>query len=123
MLRQLLALGVLFSAAACQQAGYGHGVRYETSKRRMVWLGAVPRRAMLLLAALEALGGIGLVLPALIGVAVWLTPVAAVCLAALMVFALVFHIARHEMPNVAFNAVLGILAAFVAYGRIILAPF
>ncbi len=104
-------------------SGYSHGVRYETSKQVMVWLAAVPRRAMLLLAALEALAGIGLVLPGLIGVAVWLTPVAAVCLAVVMVFAIVFHVARHEMPNIGLNAVLGILAAFVAYGRIILAPF
>jgi hypothetical protein len=48
----------------------------------------------------------------------WLTPLAAIGLATIMVLAALFHITRREWPNVVFNLVLGTLAAFVAYARI-----
>jgi hypothetical protein len=47
----------------------------------------------------------------------WLAPLAAAGLVLLMVGAIVFHIRRREYPNVGFNAVLGLLAAFIAWGR------
>ncbi len=41
-----------------------------------------------------------------------------------MVFAAVFHLRRDgEAMNAAMNIVLGVLAAFVAYGRLVLAPY
>ncbi len=47
----------------------------------------------------------------------------AACLAALMVFAIVFHAQRAgEGPNIVFNAILGLIAALVAYGRFVVAP-
>jgi hypothetical protein len=33
-----------------------------------------------------------------------------------------FHIRRHEKPNIVFNLVLLVLAAVVAYGRFVIAP-
>jgi hypothetical protein len=65
----------------------------------------------------EGLAGIGLIVPALIHVAVWLTPLAAAGLVVLMIGAIVFHAGRGEYPNIALNAVLGLLSAFVAWGR------
>jgi uncharacterized membrane protein YphA (DoxX/SURF4 family) len=65
----------------------------------------------------EGLAGIGLVLPALLRILPWLTPVAAAGLVVLMVGAIVFHVRRREYPNIGLNAVLGVLAAFVAWGR------
>jgi hypothetical protein len=38
-------------------------------------------------------------------------------LVVLMLGAIVFHIQRREYPNVGFNAVLGLLAAVIAWGR------
>jgi ABC-type transport system involved in cytochrome c biogenesis permease subunit len=52
----------------------------------------------------------------------WLTPLAALGLAILMVLAIGFHCTRREYPNSVFNAVLLALAAFVAYGRFAVAP-
>jgi hypothetical protein len=41
-----------------------------------------------------------------------------------MVLAAAFHARRPgEVPNVVFNVVLGLVAAFIAYGRIVLVPF
>jgi len=50
-------------------------------------------------------------------VLVWLTPLAAAGLVVLMLGAIVFHFRRHEYPNIGLNAVLGALAAVVAWGR------
>jgi uncharacterized membrane protein YphA (DoxX/SURF4 family) len=47
-----------------------------------------------------------------------LTPLAAAGLVFLMLGAIVFHIRRREYPNVGFNALLGALAAIVAWGRL-----
>jgi uncharacterized membrane protein YphA (DoxX/SURF4 family) len=103
-------------------SGYTHWLAYERSKVRMKWLASVPRWSASGLGILEFAGAIGLVLPAATHVAPWLTPLAALLLAVLMAFAIVFHLVRREYPNLAVNAVFGILAAVVAYGRYVLVP-
>jgi len=35
----------------------------------------------------------------------------------------VFHVRRREIPQIAFSATFGLLAAFVAFGRFFVAPF
>jgi uncharacterized membrane protein YphA (DoxX/SURF4 family) len=67
--------------------------------------------------ALEILGAVGLVLPALLHTATVLVPLAATGLALLMLGAAVTHARRREYPNIAINAVLGGLALFVAISR------
>jgi len=65
---------------------------------------------------LEVLGAIGLVLPAVTGVATWLVPVAAIGLALTMAGAVVVHLRRKEayLPPL----VLGVLALVLAVLRI-----
>lgn len=70
-----------------------------------------------LIGVAELLGGLGLILPAATGIAPVLTPIAATCLAVVMVLAAITHIRRKEPSGVAVNAVLFLLAAFVAWGR------
>jgi hypothetical protein len=65
----------------------------------------------------EGLAGVGLVLPPFVHVLVWLTPLAAAGLVVLMLGAIVFHFRRREYPNIGLNAILGVLAAIVAWGR------
>ena len=65
----------------------------------------------------ELLGGIGLVLPPLLGIAEILTPIAAVCLALLWAGAVATHVRRKELKEFVPAAVVTALAAFVAYGR------
>ena len=66
---------------------------------------------------LEVLGAIGLILPAALGIAEILTPLAAVGLALTMVGAAVVHAKRGEGQMIPINVVLGGLAIFVAVMR------
>jgi uncharacterized membrane protein YphA (DoxX/SURF4 family) len=53
----------------------------------------------------------------------WLTPLAAACLAVLMLFAIVLHARRPgEELNIVNNVFLGGIATLVAYGRFVVAP-
>jgi uncharacterized membrane protein YphA (DoxX/SURF4 family) len=65
--------------------------------------------------ALEVLGAIGLVLPAALGIAPILTPIAALGLALVMAAAVVVHLRRKE--QVVAPLVLGVLALVVAVLR------
>jgi hypothetical protein len=65
----------------------------------------------------EALGGLGLVLPGLFGIARLLTPLAALGLTALMIGAVGTHLRRRD-GQFASAAVLGLLTAVVACGRL-----
>ena len=67
--------------------------------------------------ALEVLGALGLILPAVFDVATVLVPVAAVGLALLMLGAAVTHARRKESQMIVVNVVLLALAVFVAWGR------
>ena len=70
----------------------------------------------------EVLGAVGLVLPAALRVLPWLTPLAAALLAVVMVLAMATHASAGEWSALPVNAVLGGLAAFVAWGRTVKAP-
>ena len=67
--------------------------------------------------AVEVLGAIGLILPAALGIAEILTPLAAAGLALTMVGATVVHARRGEKSNIPVTLILGALAAFVAVMR------
>lgn len=69
----------------------------------------------------EVLGGLGLVLPGLLKIKTGLTPLAACGLALLMVGATVVS-AQIGVGMAVFPLVIGLLCAFVAYGRWRLAP-
>src|SRR5215471_17133368 len=63
----------------------------EALQRRMHWAGSWPRRRIKLLGLAEVLGAVGLVVPSTTGIAPVITPVAAFCLAILMVGAIETH--------------------------------
>ena len=67
--------------------------------------------------AVEVLGALGLILPAALGIAEVLTPLAAAGLAITMVIAAITHVRRGEGSMVPVNIVLGGLALFVAIMR------
>ena len=89
----------------------------EKLLERMAWAEDFSSTQVKLIGAVEVLGAIGLVLPALTGIAVWLTPLAAAGLAVTMLLAGVVHVRRGETQMVAVNVVLGLLAAVVAWQR------
>jgi uncharacterized membrane protein YphA (DoxX/SURF4 family) len=67
--------------------------------------------------ALEVLAAVGLILPAAVGIAPVLAPLAAVGLVLLMVGAIITHLRRHEARATPVNLVLLGLAVLVAWGR------
>ncbi|MDT0300872.1 DoxX family protein [Streptomonospora wellingtoniae] len=72
--------------------------------------------------ALEVLAAAGLVLPAALGVAPVLVPLAAVGLVLVMAGAIIVHARRGEGKQILGNLVYVVLAAFVAWGRFNPAP-
>ncbi|HZA09073.1 DoxX family protein [Mycobacterium sp.] len=70
-----------------------------------------------LIGAIEILGALGLILPAALNIAPILVPLAAVGLALVMLGAAVTHARRKEIPNIAVNVVLLVLAIVLAWGR------
>lgn len=69
------------------------------------------------LGAVEILGAVGLILPALLDIAPILVPLAAVGLALIMVGAAIVTFRRHEFKHTLGNLTYLALAAFVAWGR------
>jgi hypothetical protein len=70
----------------------------------------------------ELLGGLGLILPSLLRVRPGLTPLAAAGLVIIMIGATWITLSTMDMASAVVPFVVGILAAFVAYGRSRLAP-
>jgi uncharacterized membrane protein YphA (DoxX/SURF4 family) len=65
----------------------------------------------------ELLGGIGVVLPWLVRIRPGLTPLAAAGLTIIMIGAVVYGLAAGDIVSSIIPLAVGILAAFVAYGR------
>lgn len=86
----------------------------------MEYVEAIPLGLRRFTAIAESLAGVGLILPWITGILPWLTPLAAVGLVLVMIGAVIFHIPRKEYPNIVFNLILLVLAAFVAYQRFII---
>ncbi len=104
---------------------FTHGLRPDETKmqRGVQRFGALARPLLVLIALGTLLGGVSLILPAATGTLAWLTPWAAALLALMMLFAVGFHIACREKPNTVVSLILFALAAFLAYGRWVIAPF
>lgn len=83
----------------------------------MAWAADFTPPVIKLIGLAEVLGAVGLVLPAVTGIAPVLVPLAAVGVALVMVGAIITHARRGEAQMIAVNAVLLLLAVFVAWGR------
>ena len=70
----------------------------------------------------EVLGAVGLILPGLLRIRPDLTPLAAALLVIIMIGAVVITIVGVSVPMAIVPLVVGLLSAFVAYGRWRLAP-
>jgi len=84
---------------------------------RLPWVEDFSPATVRFIGVVEFLGALGLVLPALTGIAPVLTPLAATGIAVIMVLATVVHARRKEPSGIATNVVLLVLAAIVAWGR------
>ena len=65
-------------------------------ERGMTWTDDFSTRAVTLIGIAEVIGAVGLIVPLATGILPLLTPIAAVCLAVLMVGAITVHVRRSE---------------------------
>ncbi len=90
---------------------------------RMQWVKSMrPPQLVRVIGALEVLGAIGLILPAVTGILPWLTPVAAIGLVLTMIGAMILHTRLGEGSHIATNVILLLLAAFIVVGRFVIMP-
>jgi uncharacterized membrane protein YphA (DoxX/SURF4 family) len=82
----------------------------------------LPGWFVLFTGVVEVLGAIGLILPWLLRIRPGLTPVAAAGLVLVMIGATVYTFAAGDVASALIPLLVGILAAFVAYGRWRLTP-
>ena len=83
---------------------------------------ALPGWFVLVTGIVEVLGAIGLILPWLLGIRPRLTPLAAAGLVIVMIGATVYTLAAGQVASALMPLVVGLLCAFVAYGRGRLTP-
>lgn len=88
----------------------------------MAWMYELSTSLHYISGSAEILAGLGLVLPGLTRIQTRLTPLAALGLVFVMIGAAVWHFPRNEMPNIAMNIILAVVAGFIAYGRWRLSP-
>lgn len=84
--------------------------------------GALPRQAWTALGVVELLCTVGLIVPSALRWQPRLTVVAAAVLAIESLVFIWVHVRYREIPPIVFSAVLGLLMAFIAYGRMVLRP-
>ena len=91
--------------------------RAKLAANGMAWTNDYSDSGVKLIGLAELLGGIGLILPALTGVAPVLVPIAAAALTVIMIGAVVWHVRANDTKGALPSAVLGILALIVAITR------
>ncbi len=110
-------LGIYFLAI-----GILHFVIPPGLPAQMSWMYDLPSWLHWVSGVAEILGGLGLILPSVTRIKPWLTPLAAVGLALVMVGAIVYHALRGEWMNITLNIINAAVLLFVAYGRWKLRP-
>lgn len=94
----------------------------EALSEALPWVTSTPLALVRFIGVSELLGGIGLLLPALLRIKPFLTVWAAVGIATIMVLAAIFHGSRGELSAIGANAVFVVIALFIAWGRSKKAP-
>ena len=84
--------------------------------------GALPREARMALGILELVCTVGLIVPAALRWHPALTVVAAAILAIESLVFIGVHVKYREIPPIIMSAMLGLLMAFISYGRMVLKP-
>jgi putative oxidoreductase len=119
---KLLHVGLWFAQVALAGLFFMAGLTKLTTPndqlvKMMPWVSGAMGPLVRFIGSVEVLGAVGLILPSLTRIKAWLTPLAALGLFTVMALASLTHLSRGELQILPFNAALGGLAAFVAWGR------
>ncbi len=101
---------------------FAGGVKLVLPIEKMTGQMPLPGLFLRFIGVAEVLGAIGLILPGLLRIAPSLTPLAAAGLVIIMIGATAVTLAAGQIPQALIPLAVGLLAAFVAYGRWRLAP-
>ncbi|MEE6132833.1 DoxX family protein [Priestia sp. GS2] len=104
-----LALGILFILFGLMKV-----FNYEKIKAKQDWVENSPKTLTIFIGYSELLGGLGLILPNLLAVLTWLTPLSALGLSIIMVLAAVLHLRRKEYKAISINVLFLLLLSVVA---------
>ncbi|MER5934179.1 DoxX family protein [Streptomyces sp. NPDC002054] len=107
-------LALAFFAAGLMKVGQP---KEKLAASGMAWVEDFSPRSVRAIGAVEAIGALGLILPAALGIAPALAAWAALGLAATMLGAAAVHLRRKEAKAIPVSLVLLLLAAVVAWGR------
>ena len=94
----------------------------DTASEGVPSFGALPREAWMALGILELVCTVGLIVPAALRWQPRLTVIAATLLALESLVFIWVHATYDEVPSMIMSGTLGILMAFIAYGRSVLRP-
>jgi uncharacterized membrane protein YphA (DoxX/SURF4 family) len=95
---------------------------FDKISREVASFGALPREVWMALGILELVCVVALIVPAAFRWQPSLTVVAAIVLALESLVFIGVHVKYHETGSIIMSAVLGLLMAFIAYGRMVLKP-
>jgi len=95
---------------------------FDKASEGVASFGALPRQAWTGLGTLELVCMVGLIVPAAFHWQPTLTVVAATVLAIESLVFIGVHVKYREIPPIILSGVLGLLMAFIAYGRTVLKP-
>ena len=95
---------------------------FDKISKDVASFGAMPREAWMTLGILELVCTVGLIVPAAINWHALLTILAAAVLAVESLVFVGVHIKYREITPLIMSGVLGLLMAFIAYGRMVLKP-
>jgi UPF0716 family protein affecting phage T7 exclusion len=98
---------------------YTHGFHQSlsTMQEAIQKMGKPSQRTLYGVAACTFIGTMGLILPGVLGLSAWITPITALILSIMLLISIFFHIKFREKPKIFVSVVLFAFAAFVAYGR------
>ncbi len=95
---------------------------FDEIRTQVPSFGALPRGAWMFLGILELVCTVGLIVPAAVRWQPVLTVVAAAILAIESLVFIGVHVKYREVGSIIMSGVLGLLMAFIAYGRVVLSP-
>lgn len=103
---------------------YSHGLRQSqpSIQEAAQGLGRFSRPLLYFASVGTLLGALGLVLPGVLGSAMWIVPVTAAFVSIMLLISIGFHIKSRPKPRIFVGAILLTFAVFVAYGRWVLLP-
>jgi uncharacterized membrane protein YphA (DoxX/SURF4 family) len=112
-----IAQGILAAMFAMAGVMKSTQTKDKLLKSGLNWVERFPISTVKIIGLSELLAALGLILPLMLGIVPILTPIAAAGLSVIMILAAVHHFKHKENKAIVFNAVLFVIAVFIAYGR------